>query len=63
MFKSPHGNIWDYHNSVNSTSFTEWFEKQLPPNIPLHALLIMGNASYHSKIISKAPVQSSKRMT
>lgn len=61
MFKSKNGNKGDYHDSMNHETFSEWFEKQLLPNIPPRSLIIMDNASYHNKMLNKAPVKRSRK--
>lgn len=40
----------DYHGQMNHDLFTKWFTEQLLPNIPVHALIIMDNASYHNAL-------------
>lgn len=61
MFKSKNGNRGDYHDAMNHDPFKAWFENQLLPNIPPHSLLILDNASYHSKILNKALTQASSK--
>ena len=51
----------DYHDSMNHETFLAWFEKQLLPNIPPTSLIIMDNASHHSKIQNKAPTRSCRK--
>ncbi|KAK4328629.1 hypothetical protein Pmani_000938 [Petrolisthes manimaculis] len=58
LFKSKNGNKGDYHDSMNSERFHEWFQNQLLPGIPPGSLIIMNNAPYHSKILNKAPNMS-----
>ena len=41
-------NSGDYHGSMDEENFTKWFTKQLLPNIPDNAVIIMDNASYHN---------------
>lgn len=61
FFRSKNGNKGDYHDSMNHTCFQSWFQTQLLPNIPAHSLIVMDNASYHSKILNKAPASNSKK--
>lgn len=61
MFRSRNGNKGDYHDSMNHQCFRKWFEEQLLPNIPHRCLIIMDNASYHSKVLNKAPTKNSKK--
>lgn len=46
---------------MNHETFTEWFETQLLPNIPPRSLIIMDNASYHKKMVNKAPTKCSRK--
>ncbi|XP_066970876.1 uncharacterized protein [Macrobrachium rosenbergii] len=61
FFTSKNGNKGDCHDSMNYMCFHDWFQTQLLPNIPAHSLIIMDNASYHSKMLNKAPTSSSKK--
>lgn len=61
FFRSRNGNKGDYHDSMNHTCFRSWFQTQLLPNIPPQSLIVLDNASYHSKILNKAPTSSSKK--
>lgn len=61
MFKSRNGNKGDYHDSMNHETFLAWFKNQLLPNIPPTSLIIMDNASYHSKLLNKAPTTCSRK--
>ncbi|XP_063847657.1 uncharacterized protein LOC135095928 [Scylla paramamosain] len=51
-------NDCDYHNQMNSTVFEEWFRMQLLPNIPPNSVIVMDNASYHSRQVEKLPTSS-----
>lgn len=61
MFRSKNGAKGDYHESMDHQRFRLWFEEQLLPNIPERSLIIMDNASYHSKTVIKMPTTSSKK--
>lgn len=61
LFRSKNGNKGDYHDSMNSQCFSKWFKDQLLPNLPNECLIIMDNASYHNKIVNKAPTRNSKK--
>jgi transposase len=39
----------DYHQDMNATVFETWFKGQLLPNIPEGSIIVMDNASYHSR--------------
>ena len=54
------GKSTDYHDSMNSRHFEEWFT-QLLGNIPDNSVIVMDNASYHSRQKNKAPTTSSKK--
>ncbi len=47
---------------MNHGIFTKWFSKQLLPNIPKHALIVMDNAPYHN-VLSRhsAPTATCKK--
>lgn len=38
----------DYHGQMNWENFSQWFKKQLLPNIPKRSLIILDNARYHN---------------
>lgn len=54
-------NDGDYHNQMNATVFEEWFRMQLLPNIPSNSVIVMDNASYHSRQVEKSPTSSWKK--
>ena len=43
----------DYHDAMNSELYEEWFQHQLLPNIQRNSLIVIDNASYHSRKIEK----------
>ena len=49
----------DYHDEMNGTHFAEWFEKQLLPNLPPNAVIVMDNAPYHSLKTAKSTAPTS----
>ena len=51
----------DYHQDMNSDVFESWLEKQLFPNLPQKCVLIIDNASYHSRQKVKVPTQATKK--
>lgn len=61
MFRSKTGAKGDYHDAMDHQCFKTWFKNQLLPNIPSNSLIIMDNASYHSKILNKMPVTSDRK--
>lgn len=54
------GKSSDYHDSMNAQHFEEWFN-QLLTNIPDNSVIVMDNASYHSRQKNKAPTISNKK--
>ena len=48
----------DYHSSMDAESFEKWFAEKLLPNIPEHSIVVMDNASYHSRVLNRAPTTS-----
>ena len=54
------GKSGDYHDNMNARLFEEWFGKLLK-NIPKNSVIIMDNASYHSRQVNKAPTSSSTK--
>ena len=60
MFRSK-TNSADYHNEMDSEHFMEWFTKELLPNIPDNAVIVVDNATYHNKQKDKAPMTANKK--
>ena len=50
----------DYHEEMNAKVFEEWFQKVLQL-LPDNAVIVMDNASYHSRKVEKIPTTSSKK--
>lgn len=48
----------DYHNNMNQENFENWFKTQLIPSLEEPSLLIMDNASYHSRYVEVIPCLS-----
>ena len=38
--------------------FDEWFRDKLLPNVPPNSLIVMDNASYHSRLFQEIPTKS-----
>jgi transposase len=51
----------DYHCDMDSALFETWFKNQLLPNIPPRSVIVMDNASYHSKQINKKPTSTTRK--
>ena len=54
----------DYHDEMTAEHFEEWFASKLLPNVQPNSLIVMDNASYHSRRSQPVPVKSwtKKRM-
>lgn len=51
----------DYHEDMTAELFETWFKTKLLPSLPTHSVIVMDNASYHSRQVTKIPnSQSSK---
>ncbi|KAJ8911495.1 hypothetical protein NQ315_010867 [Exocentrus adspersus] len=50
----------DYHEEMNSTVFEQWFESMLK-NLPQNSLIVMDNASYHSRRTEKIPSTGTRK--
>lgn len=50
----------DYHESMNAEKFENWCQAMLPRLEP-NAVVVMDNASYHSRRLEKTPVTSWKK--
>ena len=42
-------NTGDYHDEMTADHFEEWFATKLLPNVPANSLIVMDNATYHSR--------------
>ena len=45
----------DYHNSMDGESYKCYFEKSICQNILKHSVIVIDNASYHSKNMENYP--------
>lgn len=52
----------DYHKDMNSELFEKWFSEILP-SIPENSVIVLDNASYHSRRREKIPCTSSTKKT
>lgn len=50
----------DYHEEMNGESFEKWFSKILP-KLEENSVIVMDNASYHSRKIEKIPTSTTKK--
>ena len=47
----------DYHDEMTSEHFEEWFNDILIPKLEPNSILVMDNASYHSRRLQKIPTK------
>lgn len=60
LFKSG-SNKGDYHGQMNSEVFEKWLRDELLPKLEEPSIIILDNASYHSRLFQRAPTSSSKK--
>lgn len=60
LFKSGKSS-GDYHSEMNSTVFEKWLKEDLLPNLEEPSMIVLDNASYHSRQANKVPTQSSSK--
>ena len=60
VFKSK-TNLADYHDEMNNQHVMEWLTQQLLPNVPPNSVIVLDNATYHSKLKDKPPTTANKR--
>lgn len=53
----------DYHQDIESTIFESWFEETLLPKIKPNSVIVLDNASYHSRQTKKIPTKYSNKAT
>ncbi|XP_072389494.1 uncharacterized protein [Diabrotica undecimpunctata] len=51
----------DYHEDMTAKLFEKWATEQLLPNVKTNSVIVMDNASYHSRLYTKIPNTSSKK--
>lgn len=51
----------DYHEDMSAKLFEDWFVDQLIPNLPPKSVIVMDNASYHSRQPTKIPNTGSRK--
>lgn len=51
----------DYHQDMNAELFETWVQTQLIPNLPENSVIVMDNASYHSRQIFRMPSMAMKK--
>lgn len=56
----PSNKTGDYHEEMNADLFENWFEKILP-DLEHNSVVVLDNASYHSRKLEKIPNSSMKK--
>lgn len=51
----------DYHEDMTAELFEKWAKQQLLPNVPPNSVIVMDNASYHSRLETKIPNINTKK--
>jgi hypothetical protein len=46
---------------MDAALFEKWFSEQLIPNLPTKSVIVLDNASYHSRQLDKVPTKSSRK--
>lgn len=52
----------DYHDDTTAELFEDWFKNHLLPNVPKNSVIVMDNASYHSRQINKVPNSNNTKL-
>ena len=52
----------DYHKNMDSDVLEEWFEFSLIPNLKTNSIIVLDNASYHSRQLNKIPNANSRKL-
>lgn len=58
MFKANQ-KTGDYHDQMNFVNYEKWLKEKLIPNLKPNSVLIVDNASYHNKLLNRAPTSNS----
>jgi hypothetical protein len=48
-------NSLDYHSEMNAETFEEWLQDNLLPALTEPSIIVLDNASYHSRLEEKKP--------
>jgi transposase len=54
IFKSKKNSL-DYHSEMNAETFEEWLKDTLLPALTEPSIIVLDNASYHSRLEEKKP--------
>ncbi|XP_063633868.1 uncharacterized protein LOC134804684 [Cydia splendana] len=60
MFKANQ-KTGDYHDQMNFVNYEKWLKEKLIPNLKPNSVLIVDNASYHNKLLNRAPTSNSNK--
>lgn len=52
----------DYHEDTTAELFENWFKDVLLPNLQENSVIVMDNASYHSRLLNKVPNNSNTKL-
>ncbi|KAJ8912260.1 hypothetical protein NQ315_008851 [Exocentrus adspersus] len=53
--KNINNSSLDYHQDTTAELFENWFKNSLLVNIPKNSIIVMDNATYHSRLLNKVP--------
>lgn len=48
----------DYHGDMNAEKFENWLDNDMLPKLEEPSLIVLDNASYHSRLVEKQPTSS-----
>ena len=51
----------DYHKHMDGETFEQWFRDRLLPNLSSKTVIVLDNASYHSRVSQKIPTQATRK--
>ncbi|XP_054287688.1 uncharacterized protein LOC129003422 [Macrosteles quadrilineatus] len=51
----------DFHAEMDADTYEKWFVEQLVPNVPPGTVVVIDNASYHSRKLEKVPNTKTKK--
>ncbi|KAJ3661538.1 hypothetical protein Zmor_005931 [Zophobas morio] len=61
IFKSKN-NTLDYHHEMNAENFEKWLQNDLLPKLEEPSIIVLDNASYHSRLEEKRPTTAWKKV-
>lgn len=57
-FRTKKAGAFNYHEDMNAANFEKWLCEKLLPNLPPNSVIILDNASYHSRKSNSKPTKS-----